>query len=65
MNLPLPRADTAVDSIAGHHEVTLSSVFKQSSESPIEELANPSIMAELMILVLVWYSACFFSRYKY
>ena len=54
MNLLLPLGDPDFVQDFQQSSATLSTVLEQYSKSPVKEPASPSIMAELMILILNW-----------
>ena len=54
MNLPLPQGETTFTQNVQQASVTLSTVLNQPSKLSVKEPASPSIMAELMILILNW-----------
>ncbi|KUJ09191.1 uncharacterized protein LY89DRAFT_763921 [Mollisia scopiformis] len=54
MNLPLPLGDVTSTEDIEHSSVTLSDILNQRPKLPFKKPASPSIMAELMVLVLNW-----------
>lgn len=55
LNLPLPIGDTAFNNLSEQPLTTLSEIYHQPNNRPIPQAADPSIMAELMALMLSWY----------
>ena len=54
MNLLLPLGEMPSSQIVQQSSATLSTVLNQASKFPVKELGSPSIMAELMVLILIW-----------
>lgn len=54
MNLPLPLGESLGSDAAPPSSMTLSTIFNQISDPRAKSTASPSIMAELMVLVLNW-----------
>ena len=63
MNLPLPVGEISFNENVQQPPVTLSTALKQPSDPSVINSASPSIMAELMILILNWYNFPFLTRF--
>jgi len=55
LSLPLPIADAAYNDLTEQPLITISEIYHQPNSRPVQQSAAPSIMAELMTLMMSWY----------